>query len=140
MKTEVKNILESDHWRIRKPADKEDVLKLKQKFKISLPEDYEEILMFSNGGSLQGYKTAFILFSIMEVLALYKEYDLYENIPESLIFGGDGGGTLYCYDLRYEKPSIFFVREDNIGYEKIIYNSPTLTETILKIVNNEKLN
>ena len=140
MKIAIQNIFKSDFWRLRKPASEEEVKKLEEKFKISLPKDYEEILRFSNGGSLHGYSTPFIMYSIIEVLALYKEYDLYENIPQSLIFGADGGGTLYCYDLRLETPTIFFVREDDINYEKIIYEALTLTDTILKITNNEKLN
>jgi hypothetical protein len=141
------NIVELLHksgWTPRKPATEKDILSLKERFKIALPQDYEEVLRASSGCSLYGFKTPLIIYSIIEVLALFREHDLYEKIPQSLIFGGDGGGTLYCYDLRStdseEGYNVFFVREDDIGYDKIIYQSPSLTDMVLRIIDNEKIN
>jgi len=80
----------------------------------------------------------------MEVLALFREHDLYENIPQSLIFGGDGGGTVYCYDLRTKNDKgnydVFFVKEEEAYYDKIFFRTSSLTELVEKIVKNEKLN
>jgi hypothetical protein len=137
-------LLRENGWTPRKPATEEDILRLKECFKVDLPEDYEQVLRASNGCSLYGFKTPLIVYSIVEVLALFREHDLYQDIPQSMIFGGDGGGTLYCYDLRSVNSqgsyNIFFVREDDIGYDKIIFQSPSLTDTVFKIINNEKIN
>jgi DNA-binding NtrC family response regulator len=36
----------------------------------------------------------------MEVLEIARDKDPYKNIPQSLNFGGDDGGIIYCFDLR----------------------------------------
>ena len=95
-------------WQARKPAAREEIDQLREKFKIALPEDYEQLLNYSNGGSLYGFRTPFILYSITEVLALFREHDLYESLPASLIFGGDGGGTIYTYDLSSKPYCVVF--------------------------------
>ena len=137
-------LLSKNGWTPRKPATEEEIRRLKETFKVELPEDYEQVLTASNGCSLYRFKTPLIVYSIIEVLALFREHDLYENIPQSLIFGGDGGGTVYCFDLRSENSldsyDVFFVREDDTGYDKAIFRTPSLTDTVLKIINNEKIN
>jgi hypothetical protein len=137
-------ILHDNNWDTSKPAREEDLLQLKKSFKVDLPEDYEKLLQQSNGSGLYGFKTPLTIFTIREVLALFREHDLYKKIPQSLIFGADGGGTLYCYDLRSKNEegsyNVFLVREDDIGYEKMIFQSPSLTDTILRIIDGEKIN
>src|ERR1051325_12019202 len=90
----------ANRWRPRKAAADEEIKKLAAAFKIELPRDYEQLLRESNGCSLEGFDTPLIIDSIFEVLALFREHDFYQEIPEVLFFGGDGGGTMYCYDLR----------------------------------------
>jgi hypothetical protein len=147
MMNQSSNIVEllcENNWESRKPATAEELLRLRECFQVDLPEDYEEILRVSNGCSLYGFNTPLIIFSIREVLALLREHDLYESIPQSLIFGADGGGTLYCYDLRSKNNNgsynVFFVREDEISYEKMIFRSPSLTDTISQIIHGNKIN
>jgi hypothetical protein len=104
------------------------------------------LLLFSNGGSLYGKKTPFIAYAVTEVLALFREKDLYKYIPQSIIFGGDGGGTIYCFDMRADQEQhVFFIREEDAGYvpdayNNVVFNGTTLTDTLQRIVNNEKLN
>ncbi len=133
-------LIEKGGWWKRSPATVSEIEGLSEKFNCKLPEDYKSILLFSNGGSLNKFKTPFIIYSITEVLALYHEFDLYETIPKSLIFGGDGGGTIYLYDLRDENMPVLFLREDYVSYENIIYKSSSLTEVLKMVMNNEKLN
>lgn len=137
-------LLQKNAWRPNKIVLPEEIAGLEKKFGIRLPQDYKDILLFSNGGSLYGFRTPLIIFSIREVLALYREHDLYTDIPDTLIFGGDGGGTLYVYDLRVKneqgKYPVFFVREDEIGYDASIYDAPDLTSIIRTIIDKQKIN
>lgn len=132
-------------WDKQNPATEQDIQSLEAAFG-TIPEDYKALLLQSNGVSIRGKKTPFILYSVSEVLALFREKDLYKYIPQSLIFGGDGGGTIYCFDLRPGKEqAVFFIREEEAGYEPnaynyVVFNGTTLTDTIQRIVNNEKLN
>lgn len=132
-------------WDKQDPASPQDLQLLEAAFG-PIPEDYKALLLFSNGGSLYGKKTPFIAYSVTEVLALFREKDLYKYIPQSIIFGGDGGGTIYCFDLRAgQGQHVFFIREEDAGYDpdaykNIVFNGTTLTDTLQRIVNNEKLN
>lgn len=95
---------------------------------------------------MYGKATPFIVYTVVEVLALCRENDLYKYIPQSLIFGGDGGGTIYCFDLRPgQGKQVFFIREEDAGYDpnaysNIVFSGTTLTDTMYRIINNEKLN
>lgn len=126
-------------WQTRKPATPEELAQLKEKFQIDLPADYELLLQFSNGGSLYGFATPFILYSLIEVLALFREHDLYDFLPASLIFGGDGGGTIYTYDLSSQPYRVVFYREKEPA-DQIIYQGKSLTDILLKVIGNEKMN
>jgi len=142
---ELIKLISTQEWDTQHPATAADIQSLEAAFG-NIPEDYKALLLFSNGGSLYGKKTPFIAYSVTEVLALFREKDLYKHIPQSLVFGGDGGGTIYCFDLRLDKgQSVFFIREEDAGYDPNAYNNlvftgTTLTDTIQRIVNNEKLN
>ena len=140
MKINIVEILENTKWWKREPATEEEISLLEKSFGKNLPPDYIALLRFSNGASLYDFVTPLTVFSISEVLALYKEFDLYANIPHSLIFGGDGGGTIYTYDLRDEHKPVLFFREDDTRYESNIYKADTLSQMVSEIVNNKKLN
>jgi SMI1 / KNR4 family (SUKH-1) len=137
-------LLSMNQWIRHRPATDEELAKLAAAFKVQLPADYEQLLRESNGCSLEGFDTPLIVYSIGEVLALFREHDFYEEIPEVLFFGGDGGGTMYCYDLRAKNDhgtyDVVFVKEDAGTYDRIFFRSPSLTDVVTRIVNNEDLN
>jgi len=138
-------LLQSHGWKGNIPVVPGEVETVAQRFGIArLPPDYQEVLTHSNGGSLYGFKTPLILFSVQEVLQLYREHDLYSHMAGSLIFGADGGGTLYAYDLRIHRESgayqVFFVREDDSGYDKAIFRAPGLFSVAVRIIQGDKLN
>ena len=76
-------LLSTQEWTQDRPATEQDIQTLEAAFG-QLPEDYRTLLLHSNGGSLHGKKTPFIAYSAREVLALFREKDLYKYIPQSL--------------------------------------------------------
>jgi hypothetical protein len=68
---------------------------------------------------------------------------MYKQISPSLNFGGDGGGLIYCFDLRPGKEQhVFLIGEfeadvDPDVYNKLIYEGTTLTDSIQRFINNE---
>ena len=137
-------LLKQNGWNPRRPTPTEEIEKLKIAFVVDLPRDYEEVMLNSNGCSLSSFQAPLIIWSTIEVLALFREHDLYEHIPETLIFGGDGGGTLYCYDLRTKNSEgaydVILVKEDEAVYERIFFRTSSLSELVQDIVNNEPIN
>jgi hypothetical protein len=147
MKTKppIVELLKRHDWNAHPPATEEMIRDAERKFGVArFPPDYRELLLFSNGGSLEGFATPVILYNLRRVLALFREHDLYEEIPDSIIFGGDGGGTVYAYDLRRrgrtaQRP-IFVVRELESSYDKILSRSANLTRMMLSVIDNEEVN
>lgn len=140
----IQKLLNDPEWSNRNPASTDDIKLMEDTFG-QLPADYKELLEKSNGGSIYAYTTNLVIWSIKEVTQLHEEGDYYEYIPESLIFGSDGGGTVYCFDLRPGKDhAVFFIRHENSSsdpdaYDHVRYNGPSLSDTIARILNNEKL-
>ena len=137
-------LIKANDWNARYPAKEEDIATMEDTFG-PLPEDYKALLEFSDGGSIYDHGVPLIIYSIIEVLGLVRDKELYTHIPQSLIFGGNGGGVIYCFDLRPGKDKqVFFVSEQDAWfnpdvYNKLWYQGTTLTDTIQRIINNEKL-
>ncbi|MBC7947050.1 MAG: SMI1/KNR4 family protein [Chitinophagaceae bacterium] len=99
-KSDIIRLLEGINWDKRDSAPEGSIAELRATFGIQLPTDFERLFNYSDGGSTYSYKTPLTIYSTKEIIALYKEADLYDKIPQALIFGGDDGGIVYCYDLR----------------------------------------
>lgn len=139
MEKTIVQLVSENGWNGRKPATEEELQTLIKNFG-SLPDDYLALMRFSNGGSLYGFSTPLIVYSVIEVMALFSEHDLYENIPGTLIFGGDGGGSIYCFDLRNDDKKVIVFREDTDGYDDLVNSVGSLTEMVMGIIKNERIN
>lgn len=141
----IQELLSHPKWSKRLPATADEIKAMEDRFG-PLPADYKALLEQSNGGSIYGFSTSFIVWSTKEVIQHHKEGDYYEYIPASVIFGSDGGGTIYCFDLRPGKDqSVFFIRHEISSsepdaYEHIEFEGTTFTDTVRRVLNNEKLN
>ena len=74
---------------------------------VSLPDDYLAFLRQANGG--EGFVGAayVILWRIEELLKFNEEYKAAEFAPELFLFGSNGGGEAFAFDLRFkEKPIV----------------------------------
>jgi hypothetical protein len=137
-------LVTANEWNRRNPALPESIHELEDTFG-PLPEDYKALLAFSDGGSIYGKGVPLIIFGVLEVLGLFRDRELYTHIPQSIIFGGDGGGLIYCFDLMPGKDRRVFVTSEQEAwfdpdvYNHLRYEGTTLTDTIQRIINNEKL-
>ena len=138
-------LLKRHRWDANTPATPEALGNLAATFG-ALPADYRALLVEADGCTLRGFKTPLIVFSIREVLALHREHDLYTHVPQSLIFGGDGGGVLFAFDLRPGRGQrVFAVLEEDTraapdAWERLVFEGTTLTDLVERIVAGEKLN
>ena len=80
--------------------------KLRASAGVDLPNEYLELLAYSNGGEgpLQVPPYTFCLDSAEEA-TMYKEERTYEEFfPSFFVFGGAGGGEYIALDLRGSEP------------------------------------
>ncbi len=86
---------------------------------LKLPEDYIELLKYSNGGGILNGEREFGYFSLDDIRDMYIGYGFPFWAPAFLPVAFNGGGKFYAYDLREEgKYPIIVVSSGNIDYEE----------------------
>jgi hypothetical protein len=93
-------------WHKESGASREALDELRRSASAELPQEYFDLLAFSNGGegplSVSPYN--FCLDSAEEAVK-YKLQKTYEQFfPGFFVFGSDGGGDYIAFDLRGPKP------------------------------------
>lgn|GEM_PF-2483077 len=87
-----------DEWWPRPPAPRDDVAALERELGVRLPEDYLQLLLASNGGSINGRRASINLESAQGVLDLNLDGGYRDELPGMVVVGDNGGGELYFYD------------------------------------------
>lgn len=86
---------------LKAPADYAVIEQFQLKRGIKLPEDYVAFLLHSNGADGPVGETWYVsLWSIDELSELNSGYRVEEFAPGILLFGSDGGGEAFGFDLR----------------------------------------
>lgn len=93
-------------WTADSPAGEEDILKLIQSCEVRLPEEFFELLRFSNGGGgeLALPPLLFFLSDVDEVLEMWGDEFYREEFPNFLFFGDNGGLEKIAFDLSKGEP------------------------------------
>lgn len=74
---------------------------------ISLPAEYLEFMIESNGADgFVGSNSYLILWPLEELASLNEASGVHEFAPGLLLFGSDGGGTGYAFDSRSDNMPI----------------------------------
>jgi hypothetical protein len=68
---------------------------------LRLPADYADFLQWSNGGEgFIGPKAYVILWKLGDLVEMNEAYQVSEYAPGLFIFGSDGGGEAFAFDIR----------------------------------------
>ena len=122
------------NWNGLPSASEEEVKDLKNSIEIELPEEFLDLLRFSNGGEgdIALPPLIFILDNTQEIIGLQKD-EFYKNeFPNYLFFGGNGGLEMIAFDLR-KKPYSIVMIDPIAGEESAIEIAPNITEFIKAI-------
>jgi hypothetical protein len=94
------------NWSGNPPASEENILRLIQSCKVKLPDEYLDLLRFSNGGEgdLALPPLLFVLLNVDEVLEMLKDNLYREEFPDFPFFGGNGGLEKIAFNLRNAEP------------------------------------
>ncbi len=82
------------------PSTTREVTTLESELGISLPDDYRTFLL--NRGRGEGFfgRRYLLLYSADQILPFNHDYETSKHAPGLLLFGTDGGGEGFAFDLR----------------------------------------
>ena len=82
------------------PAGAEVIMQLEGDSGVNLPGEYKEFLRRQNGGEGFVGNAYAILWRAEELLEMNKSYQVHEYAPGLFLFGSDGGGEAFAFDVR----------------------------------------
>lgn len=91
------------------PLAAEEIAATDRNLRKSLPDDFLEFLQTANGGEGFIGKSYVILWNAEELGPYNESYQVSEYAPGLLLFGSDGGGEGYAFDLRTSPPGVVSV-------------------------------
>lgn len=101
---------------LQAPASDKSIAEAERVLGIKFPEDYYSFLKITNGGEgFIGDHEYIMLWSVDDLEATNKAYEIELNLPKLIIFGSDGAGNAYGFDTR--APKVKIVRVPFIGME-----------------------
>ena len=132
------NILDRpDVWRefsANSPANRQAIDKFESDSHFKLPKDYEQFLERMNGGEGFVGEAYLSLWRVEELLQRNKDYEVDEYTPGFFIFGSDGGGESFGFDLRSDLKEVVCIPFIGSGWEDAVRIASTFTE-FLEVVS-----
>lgn len=88
-------------------SSREALIHLQSAIGLDLPVDYTEFMLRSNGreGSI-GHNGYLVLWKTDNILPWNDWYGVSEFAHGLILFGSDGGDTVYAFDTRFKEPQI----------------------------------
>jgi hypothetical protein len=91
------------------PAEAEVIVQLEADSGLNLPGEYKDFLRQQNGGEGFIGNAYAILWRAEELLEMNKSYQVHEYAPGLFLFGSDGGGEAFAFDMRMNAKPIVSV-------------------------------
>ncbi len=105
-------------WEPNPGAPKEVVGRVQSELGIAFPQDYIELIEWSNGGEDWIGESYLQLWPLEEVILNNESVGALTFAPGVVFFGGDGGGMIYGFDTHFDPPVIVEVDAVSIGIEE----------------------
>jgi len=89
------------------PADDKALEQFEKRSELALPTSYKKFLKCTNGGDgFIGKNRYVILWRLEELLELNESYRIYEFARGLFLFGSNGGGEAFAFDMRSDQKLI----------------------------------
>lgn len=97
-------------FQLRSACNVEVLAEVERQLGYSFPSEYRQFLSFSNGGEgLLGNESYLVLDPVEELVEYNDAQNLSESRPGLVLFGSDGGGTYFAFDMANPgKPVVAF--------------------------------
>ena len=91
----------------RQPATSEQIHELHAAIGVTLPVDYVDFMLVSNGADGPLGETGYVsLWQVQEIAQLNKDYRVADFAPGLLLFGSDGGDEAFAFDTRTDPMAV----------------------------------
>jgi hypothetical protein len=122
-----------DHFNCNKPTNESLIKEFELQSRILLPKDYADFLCCANGG--EGFVSNgiyIILWHLEDLLKLNLDYQVAKYAPGLFLFGSDGGGEAFAFDMRQQSKPIISVPFVGMSLNDVQYVCDTFTSFINK--------
>jgi hypothetical protein len=103
-------------------------------FNQEFPKDYRDFMMTTNGGEgFIGLKSYVMLWSIEELPSLNDGYETSNYLPRCVLFGSNGGGEAYGFDMRTSRSKIVQVPFVGMAWKSALLLSDSFSDFILQL-------
>lgn len=109
------------------PASLSEIKDVEDKLGVKLPKDYIDFMMFSNGCEGSIGESYIVMWPIEELVQCNEDYEVEDYVPGLILFGSNGAGEAYGFDMRGEQVSYIMV-PFMLEYEAIIRQGYTIHE------------
>jgi hypothetical protein len=130
-------------WSTRPPATPEALAALEAKYHITLPADYRELMLVTNGCGLYGHRTKLNLELADDLLWHNEDPRFTTHLPGMFVIGDDNGDSIFYFDptnhLEKSAYAVFMVELGVIGFPYSKYAAPTFAALIDAILDNRDI-
>jgi hypothetical protein len=121
------------------PASLEKLTEVESKCGLSLPADYKQLMLHTNGVEVASPGIVMHLAPV-EVLAGHNmTEEFHEYLPGMFVVGDDAGGAIYYYDpnnkLGYGTFALFLVRMGAMGFYYSVFVAKSIVEAIEQVLD-----
>jgi hypothetical protein len=111
------------------PATSDEIVKAENELGLKLPEQYREFLLWANGGEgFIGPNFYAMLWQVGDLCRFNLEYEVERNSPGLILFGSNGGGEGFAFDLRGQLSQIVSVPFIGMALKEILPLAKTFDE------------
>lgn len=133
--------LDSSQFESNEGCNEEMLEELEAAIKLKLPEDFRQLLLLSNGGTINGPNSV-LNYEPVEYLEGHNQSEFFKtNIPDTFVIGDDGGGCIYYYDPQNKlwkgAWSLYYPSMGALFFKESVFVGVSLGDLIDKIIAGE---
>lgn len=123
---------------LKSGASTNEIEKAQSCLHVTLPDDYKDFLLKSNGAEGTVGNNYLVLWSVEEIIKLNEGYSVERLAPGLLLFGSNGGDEAYGFDTQSEMVSVVNIPFVGMSRREIRFISSTFNEFLISLSQQEK--
>ncbi|HXF83845.1 MAG TPA: SMI1/KNR4 family protein [Anaerolineales bacterium] len=118
-------------------ASQATIKKVESKYNFEFPNDYKEFLLKSNGASGFVGKSYLLIWPLEDIEEINRLAKVDEFTPGLVLFGSDGSGMSYAFDVRRSPPAFVEIPDMSIHIKEIKTCGSTFYEFLKYLFNKD---